>query len=129
MFAFPRVTGSAESVPRVDPVGVQFKLGSPRERDLAKLVPKAGESPLPGLRAYENPEPQELGEMFAAEDPAFGAAYAICASIVPSRPPVCVIQTPLDADLVILTTVKSGDLGNWRSSVQRDRERVSAMLK
>jgi hypothetical protein len=127
MFAFPRA-GSAESAPGVDQVALQFRQGSPRERDLAKMIPRAGDSPLPGLRAYENHEPQAIGQMFAAEDREFGAVYATCASVVPSRPPVCAIQTPLDADLVILTTIKSSDLGNWRSSVQRARERVTALL-
>ena len=128
VFVFPR-TGSAESAPRVDLVTVQFRLGSPQERNLATMIPRAGESPLPGLRAYENHEPQEIGDMFAAEDPEFGAVYAICASIFPSRPPVCAIQIPLDADLVFLTTVTSGDLGDWHSSVRRAREHVTSLLK
>jgi hypothetical protein len=107
---------------------IQFAVATPKEWEFATLVPAAGNSPLPGLRAVKNDDPKSVGNLYAGDVDQIGITYATCVELMPGKPPpVCVIQVALDSELVVLVTVRRAEFAEWRESVRRARERAKAI--
>jgi hypothetical protein len=117
-------------------IGVKLVSEGWTEHERARLRPRPDlVSPLAGMKSFQNNDPTlDFLETFAVEDETLGLVIATCvknSDVLPKSKPgfTCSLQSLLPPNLVFATALDSAELGNWKPSMLRARDYISAALQ